>query len=103
MLWGFWELRLCNILNCAIELLHLLFFKTKKKPSGTLFAEYGKNVDRPLLDNFWVTKESEMYERNQVFAKKDDLIHLKRRKYSVETFLNNNILKISQGPKGRWH
>ena len=33
---------------------------------------------------------------------KDNLYHLKERKNKVQPFNNNNILKLSQGPKGRW-
>jgi len=58
----------------------------KEKNSGiNLCAEYWI-PDRPLLERLWVTHGECHFNRTQPFA----------------PFLDENILTITQGPKGRW-
>ena len=33
-------------------------FVKQNKSFGTLYSEYGKKIDRPLLEKFWVEKNS---------------------------------------------
>ncbi len=70
-----------------------------------LYAEYGKDTDRPLLDSFWVVKNG------QLSGVSSDSIHctdkekgtLSRIRLSpVVPFEDKHILTVSQGPKGRW-
>jgi hypothetical protein len=72
----------------------------KTKTTG-LYREYGKSIDRPLLDSFWVSNKQE--EKKDVYAVNDENISvLKNRKNPLLPFKDKHLLTRSQKPIGRW-
>tara|TARA_B100001146_G_scaffold223705_1_gene239079 strand:+ start:53 stop:913 length:861 start_codon:yes stop_codon:yes gene_type:complete len=83
------------------KLIKKLFFNRNLHPS--LWRIYGKNIDRPTLENLWVKDiDNENYKIDKYYAKNNNLIHCKERLDQVHSFTNKNILQFSQGPKGKW-
>ena len=83
------------------KLIKKLFFNRNLHPS--LWRIYGKNIDRPTLENLWVKDiDSENDKIDKYYAKNNNLIHFKERLDQVHSFTNKNILQFSQGPKGKW-
>ena len=90
-----------NIIKGASKLIKKLFFNKNLHPS--LWRIYGKNIDRPTLENLWVKDiDSENDKIDKYYAKNNNLIHFKERLDQVHSFTNKNILQFSQGPKGKW-
>jgi len=66
-----------------------------------LFLEYGKYIDRPLLDSFWVSNEQENQE--DIYAVNNQNVSiLKKRKSPVLPYEDSHLLTVSQEPTGRW-
>ena len=68
---------------------------------GTLHAERGKG-DRDQVDKWWVTGNDPTVPDEEVHARLNKKMLLKKRREPISPFCNRNILSVSQGPKGRW-
>lgn len=79
------------------------FKKNKKKPR--LFVEYGRTIDRSLLDQFWVIKNenSKSLPANSIHCAIEGKGAISKiRLEPVQLFEDKHILTVSQGSKGRW-
>jgi len=67
-----------------------------------LYQEYGLQIDRPLLDSFWVVKDGSLESTSMYCSDKEKGVISKNRLSEVIPFEDKHLLTVSQGPKGRW-
>lgn len=73
------------------------------KASASLFTEIGTNMDKPMLNSFWLKKIKDLDSSEEYYSLFEDKVHVKRRIRDVESFSDTKLIEISQGPKARWN
>ena len=68
---------------------------------GTLHAERGQS-DRDQVNKWWVADDDPAVPDEEVYARLNKKVLLKKRREPITPFCERNILSVSQGPKGRW-